>query len=430
MSGVSSDPRIADLITATRMLAQAQDASGGLAEGAQARKAATLAGLLAAQAAQRFGAGDYAEAILADVDGLLAAGPGSKPDFSRSRDALRAPEDGAPFFFFGPLRLANGGRTGWRFETFLALRDEPRDAPYQAMYARFPHPKNICQSSHLLAGTEGLTRGNNIVFFPENVAAPDTPSAQAYAVFFFNKFHDIFHGITIPTWDAVGDPAQLAASRTVDRRRFYEARCVWGYLHDYHHHRGARPFDEHIATKTRWFTGLLEELKVDLASYLTCREGEVPCADMVAEFIVFDRMFRYPTEPDWARNFDAGTGLLLASFLHERGALRLVRGRLSVDFDALDEAAEEFVAEVEAIEALDDEAYLAAAKALVREHLPESATEGARFDAPPILAGSPFAGRIGRAPVIPFRFDGRALGAEGAGAMARLFADEAMLRAS
>ncbi|MCG6121990.1 MAG: DUF6421 family protein [Microvirga sp.] len=409
---VASDPQIADLIAATSLLAQTQTMSGGLIDGAPARKAAALAGRLAAQVASRFGADDYGAAILADIDGWLAAGADAKPDFSRSRDALRAPEDGAPFFFFGPLRLANGGRAGWRFETFLALRDEPQDAPYRAMYARYPHPKNICQSSHLLAGTEGLARGNNIVFFPENIAAPDTPSAQAYAVFFFNKFQDIFHGLTIPSWDAVGDPAQLTASRTTDRRRYYEARCVWGYLHDYHHHRGARPFDEHIATKTRWFTGLLEELKVDLASYLNCRAGDVPCADMVAEFIVFDRMFRYPTEADWARNFDAGTGLLLASFLHDRGALRLVGGRLSLDFDALDEAAAEFIRRVETIEALDDDAYIAAAKALVREHLPESTIEGARFDAPAILARSPFAGRIGRAPTIAFRFDGRALGAQ------------------
>ncbi|GGK18904.1 DUF6421 family protein [Salinarimonas ramus] len=401
--------RLADAVGAV----QARDGSlPGGADGERARESARRAAGIAADIATSLGAPEQARTIVADTMDWLAAGASKRPDFSRTRDAMRAPDDGRPFFFFGPLRLANGGRTGYRFETFLAMREEPTDAPYRALYEAYPHPKNICQSAHLLAGSAGLTRGNNIVFFPENIAAPDVPDRQLYALFFFNKFKRIYGTITVPTWDAVGNADALRTSRDADPRRLYEARCVWGYLHDYYHHRGPRPFDEQIGLKTRWFTGLLEELKVDLASYLACRKGGVPQGDTVADFILFDRTMRYPGEPDWSRNFDSGTGLLLLAHLHEAGALEVgADGRLVLDLDGVDAAAASFVSRVEALEALDDARYLAAAEAMVRHYLPAPEGEEIRFGAPAFLRASAFAERIGKAPSVSFTFEEEACGA-------------------
>jgi hypothetical protein len=265
------------------------------------------------------------------------------------------------------------------------------------LHERFPHPKNICQSTHLLDGSAGLKAGNNIVFFPENIRASRPLAAQAYALFFFNKFAAIYRGVTVPTWDAVGDPRALEHSRLDDERDVYEARCVWGYLHDCFHHRGARPFDEQIGLKTKWFTGLLEELKVDLQSFLACLEGGVPHGPAVAEFILFERLLRYPQEPDCHRNFDAGTGLLLFEHLAREGALRVEAGRLRLDRTRLPAAADAFVRRVEAIEALDDAAYLEQAQAFVRNHLPEPET-GGRFGSPASVLASPFAPFLARGP--------------------------------
>lgn len=147
--------------------------------------------------ARRFGQEIYGSALASDLK-KWGEDTGKSPNFSASRDALVAPEDGAPFFFLGPLRLANGGRKGWRFETFLSQREEPYSSAYQELYARFPHPKNICQFSHLLSGSQGIMHGNNMVFFPENVQASRPLVGQEYAVFFFNKFHDIYNKITLP----------------------------------------------------------------------------------------------------------------------------------------------------------------------------------------------------------------------------------------
>lgn len=403
---------IDELVALTTGIGAAQARDGALPatpEGDAARASLPRAVDLAGAVAREIGMDAYADALASDTAAWLASGARDKPDYTATRDALRAPDDGKPFFFFGPLRLANGGRTGYRFECFLAVREEPTDAPYRALYEAYPHPKNICQSAHLVTGTPGLTTGNNIVFFPENVAARAIPDKQLYALFFFNKFRSIYGTLTVPTWDAVGTPESLRASRLPDPRAMYEARCVWGYLHDYFHHRGPRAFDEQIGIKTRWFTGLLEELKVDLASYRTCRSGGVPQGDVVAEFILFDRSMRYPGEPDWSRNFDSGTGLLLLARLHESGALRVADGRLALDLDAVDEAADAFVAEVEALERLPDDDYLEAAEAMVRRYLPPPGPDEIRFGAPAFLRETAFGAHIGTAPTIPFAFDEAAL---------------------
>ena len=331
----------------------------------------------------------YATALRQDIASWQARGLDTSPDFARARDAIHAPEDGMPFFFLGPLRLANGARPGWRFETFLSLREEPSDPAYLALYRRYPHPSNICQSSHLLAGSSGLTRGNNIVFFPENIKASIPVDRQKYAIFFFNKFRRIFNEITIPAVQAATQDLKVENPTGDDPRACYKARCVWGYLHDYFHHQGPRPFDTQVAIKTRWTTGLLEEIKVDLQSLLACLRDDVVDGRAVAEFILLDRAFRYPLEPDWNRNFDSGTGLILLARLIEAGAARLTdTGRVRIDPDRLMGAAERFIFEIEALERLDDEGYPAGAKALVRRYLPEPGDAGARFDRPSPLAGS------------------------------------------
>jgi hypothetical protein len=333
----------------------------------------------------------FGAAFCADAERWRQAGLATPPDFTAARDAIRPPDDGEPFFFAGPLRLANGGREGWRFETFLSLREEPGDAAYVDLYQRFPHPANICQSSHLIAGSRGLLEGNNIVFFPENIQAATPVARQAYAVFFFNKFHRIFNEITLPAAHRATSGIGIANPTAPDPRACYKARCVWGYLHDYFHHQGPRPFNRHVSIKTRWFTGLLEEIKVDLQSLLACRAGGIPDGDAVAEFILLDRAFRYPLEPDWYRNFDSGTGLILLAMLEEHGALLLLPdGRLEIHADALENAARHFIDEVEAIEQENDDNYLARAKNLVRRYLPEGAG-GQRFARPSVVEAAALA---------------------------------------
>ncbi|MEE1930128.1 DUF6421 family protein [Streptomyces sp. TRM 70351] len=319
---------------------------------------------------------EQADALAADIDDWLAAGLGTPPHFARSRDALRPPEDGAAVFFLAPLTSTNSAPpVGRRLECFHALRREPAALP--ALMTTHPHPRNNCQSLILVTGSEGFARGNCLVFFPENVAARDKVAEQPYAMFFYNKMRKIHETYALPGAAAVLTPESLPrASTGLAPRPCYEARAVWGYLHDSLHYQGLWPFDQHITLKMNWFVGLLEETKVDAKTVLACAGGGIPHAREQIDMILLERVFRYPQADDATRNFDSGTGVFLYSWLRAHGALTGSPhdgGLLHLDHDKTLGALREYVATVEGIEAevTTDDAYRAAARKLVRTFLPE-----------------------------------------------------------
>ncbi|MET8630571.1 DUF6421 family protein [Kitasatospora sp. NPDC004669] len=324
---------------------------------------------------RRHGRPEQAEALIADVDGWLAAGLDTPPHFGRSRDVLQAPADGSTVFFLAPLQSTNSAPpVGKRLDFFFALRKEPDALPELAL--SYPHPKNNCQSLILLAGSAGFAQGNCIVFFPENVAAHDKITEQPYAMFFYNKFRRIHETYALPGAAAVLTADSLPrASSDLAPEVCFEARAIWGYLHDSMHYQGLWPFDQHISLKMNWFVGLLEEIKVDAKTALACADGGAPFAQQQIDMILLERIFRYPQADDATRNFDSGTGVFLYSWLREYGALTgspAEGGLLHLDQDKALAALREFVATVERLEAAvaTDDDYRAAAKDLVRRHLP------------------------------------------------------------
>lgn len=321
-----------------------------------------------------------ADALAADIDGWLAAGLDTPPHFARSRDALTAPADGGWAAFLAPVQTTNSvPPVGKRLEFFLVRRKEPDVLPELAV--RYPHPKNNCQATVLLAGSEGFARGNCLVFFPENVAAHDKVAGQAYAIFFFNKFRHIHETYAVPSARAVLTPESMPrASTGMPPEVCYQARALWGYLHDYFHHQGPWPLDEHVKLKMNWFIGVLEELKVDARTVLACHDETVPYAREQIAMILLERMFRYPLDARAVRNFDAGTGVFLYSWLRERRALADHGSRLSLSYDAVIDGLRELAGTIEAMEAAatTPEEYRTAARELVRTHLREGA-EGDRY---------------------------------------------------
>ncbi|MCG7498655.1 DUF6421 family protein [Vibrio sp. Of7-15] len=374
-----------DIVVLTNKLAALQNEQGQIAKADEKKAIVIIEQLLnflrSDQAA--FISEGYRLSLIADITTWVDKGVDKQPEFGVSRDALELPDNGGLFYFLGPLRLANGNRNGWKFETFLSLRDEPSSPQYQEMYNKYPHPKYICQSSHLLIGSKGLMESNNIVFFPENIQSKSPVERQKYAVFFFNKFYRTYNSISVPVAETFFDKSFIKNRTKGNVQENYEARCVWGYLHDYYHHMGPRPFDEHIDIKTKWYSGLLEEIKVDLQTLLCCLQDEtIPYRLEVAEFILVDRMFRYPVERNWSRNFDSGTGLLMLSWFKEAQALLVNKaGKMHLDLAQLEPVAKDIIDSITAIELLENSSYLAQARELVATHLcVKDRTKSAYFD--------------------------------------------------
>jgi hypothetical protein len=171
-------------------------------------------------------------------------------------------------------------------------------------------------------------------------------------------------------------------SAELDEESTYRARCMWGYLHDYHHYRGPRPWDQAMDLKLKFFPGLLEEIKVDAETGMLCgRDERVPFGRDVVEMMLLERLFRYPAQPDAPTNFDAGTGLLMFEWLAANGGgITVTPEGTVVDVDACLAGLEGLVDEILDLEGLPDAEYVAAAERFVRRFVAPG--EGRRLSVP------------------------------------------------
>ncbi|GGQ69889.1 DUF6421 family protein [Couchioplanes azureus] len=301
------------------------------------------------------------EATVHDVRAWSASDFRDPPAFDATRDAVPAPRDREAAAFVGPVTLPNGdGSSGAFLEAFTVVRQDP-DCIAQ-LQAAYPHPNAVFQSTRLLSASPGLRDGNCVVFFPENIPTVTPTVDQTFAWFFFNRHVDIYAGTLDIVSRLCADGSPFAGERQlcsvgVDPEDVYQARCVWGYLHDYFHHTGPRPLDQNLALKTKWRTGVLEELKVDMKSAIACLEEPVPYGEIIFEYIVLERLFRYPAEPRPFRNFDSGTGFALGTWLAEHKLFTVGdEGRRTLGSKAeIAASVRELVRSIEEIETIEDD---------------------------------------------------------------------------
>ncbi|WP_375616209.1 MULTISPECIES: hypothetical protein [unclassified Bartonella] len=103
-------------------------------------------------------------------------------------------------------------------------------------------------------------------------------------------------------------------SRNLSKEEIYDMRCLWGTIITTMHitpDTRPRPLDKNLYIKLNWFTGLLEETKVDLITMRIMLKGCSKIWKERIEFVLLERIFRYPKGSDQHITFDADTGLLL-----------------------------------------------------------------------------------------------------------------------
>lgn len=133
-----------------------------------------------------------------------------------------------------------------------------------------------------------------------------------------------------------------------------------------------------------FFAGILEEVKVDCQAILTLWERQYDGWEEIIEFVLYERLLRYPSQHNATRNFDSGTGYFLFSWMIENGR-SIQKGeekRVSLDLPRCMDDLRKLVAEIEQLEEIeDDTAYKEAAERYVRQYLPPG-REGERFSVP------------------------------------------------
>ena len=297
-----------------------------------------------------------------DLAKWRAAGLDSVPLFDASRDAIEGPGDKELSLFAGPAFMPNSGTRAPLFQLVLIMRDEPESL--DEVRRTYPHLQSACQSTRVLTGSRHAREGQCVVLFPENVLASSAVIRQKFAWFFMNKHVptyqwtlDRIHERCGGNLFAEGDPL---ASPQLDHEGVYDTRCCWAHLHEHHHQVGPRPLARNLALKTQAYTGLLEEMKVDCQSVQAClRDATIPYRWEVIEFVLFDRLFRYPCADDAERNDDSGAGILMGTWLLRHGVVTPAGdGRVQLASRAeAGRAIDELVGEILALEELDEAAY-------------------------------------------------------------------------
>jgi len=265
-----------------------------------------------------YGADQVADAFAQDTALWLEDGLDRPPDFSHTVHAFPRTHLGQPVFALACVKTPNGPEPKGNFwETFLAIRDQPAELP--EVQRQWPMDQNAPESARLLIGSHGFANGACVVFFHENVAASDF-GTSSFAICFHNRYFGLFRGITLRRVHAMWPSSewQCASAKAPD---MYAVAGIRSHLHDYYHMQGPLPLSQHLQLKTTFVSGIVEELRVDLEAVLA---GQASCSDwaeMLAEFVLLERMFRYPAQNDALRNFDAASGVLLYEYFRRCGVV-------------------------------------------------------------------------------------------------------------
>jgi len=339
------------------------------------------------------------EAFDHDLEEWRCAGLESVPRFDASRDVIEGPDDKETALFPGPAFMPNSDTRAPLFQLVLVMRDEPDSL--HSVRADYPHPESACQMIRVLAGSRHARDGQCVVLFPENILASTKITRQKFAWFFMNKHIPVYQWTLAQIRERCGDnlfaEGEPLASPKLDADGMYDTRCCWAHLHEHHHQFGPRPLARNLSLKTQWHTGLLEELKVDCQSLQAClRDTAMPYRREVFEFILFDRLFRYPTAVDALRNSDAGAGVLLGTWLLRQGALKGGDGWVQLASRAeTARAVGALIGEILALEELDDAAYTKEAERFALSVLDPPARADDQYTKPADWLASVFASGAG-----------------------------------
>jgi hypothetical protein len=285
---------------------------------------------------------EYLEQVVTDLGAWVESGLG-KPDFRAALELYRPEKD----------------RRNNRQDLVLFPMYTPNaslDTRLEALIVHVPWPDWIAQLEKTLYSNDkyvpvqlvDYTEGYNsecAVLFPETVSISGKP---------INNFGGIFCDRESRRFQAYVRKAIAATNLPLhpdlecllnSLPLIQDTYILWDLVHDRSHALGELPFDPFlIRQRAPYWMYALEELRVDLNAFreaVKLSQNGFPFARYVTYAILFDRIFRFAIVGTRVKNYDGLGGQILFAFLHHKGTLRWMDGRLFVDWEGLADAVEE-----------------------------------------------------------------------------------------
>jgi len=287
----------------------------------------------------------YLAQVAVDLRRWLGDGCG-KPDFGASL-ALFRPElvrsDGIEHLVVFPMYTPNGS-PDTRFEALIVRTPWPE---FVARLERGGYDNAKFVPVQLVDHTAGYG-GECAVLFPETVSVAERPT-NYFGGIFCDRESARFQRSTrraaaVLRIDLPPDAAALVENGDLSR----DVYILWDMIHDRWHSHGDLPFDPFmIRQRLPYWMYSLEELRVDLATYVTVGElvdNGFAFARYVRYGVLFDRILRFPITGNRVRNYDGLGGQLLFAYLHKNEVVRWTDNRLLIDWERVDDAVAELKA--------------------------------------------------------------------------------------
>ncbi|MBO8162790.1 MAG: hypothetical protein H0Z34_03595 [Brevibacillus sp.] len=326
---IESQPWFASMRTIVQTcneLRNMQAEHGGFNSSDIGRGLAGIERLLAAlQEVEPYFASPYLRALRADLDGWVRGGLSNRPKFDQSLEAYQQTENHSFGFGLFPIRDVTRKTSSVRLEAFVYYRNEhPLLDEFRRQYRDQRY-----QAAELLLASEGIADNNVFTLFPEAVSVNRVADQKQFALFFHNKYLDIFFQITKPlgrflirqplaVWEASPD-------------QIYDARTISSYLHDLYHYSGPLPLDQFLRVKSSMLASCLEEIRVDTHVYLLLSERKEELCHLAAEILLLDRVYRYSFTDEPAESFDCLTNYFFFSYLLTHGGVRFTDKQLTYE---------------------------------------------------------------------------------------------------
>ena len=181
----------------------------------------------------------------------------------------------------------------------------------------------------ITSSTDGFKAPLAVAVFGENYVGVK-PEDHHRAYYFIDKFVERFRAHTLPTifehWSADAFPDLVAADDTL----ISQAAAIWVHMHEYHHRTGFLPLPRFLNLKDTRNGAGAEELRVDIVSVTTLCDSNTsdPILRCAIQFIIAERLVRYPLQASPYDNYDARSSVALSNYLVRQQALSTQGGRL------------------------------------------------------------------------------------------------------
>jgi len=149
------------------------------------------------------------------------------------------------------------------------------------------------------------------------------PSDEYKAYYFIDKFVDRFKSITLPEILRSWSPTAFPDLQEADDTALYSASATWVTMHEAYHRLGYLPIPEFLYEKSTRNGGGAEEMRVDLLSCVKLgrQMAHDPEAQLAFQYILAERLIRYPLQSPPSENYDARASVALFSYLCRKGVI-------------------------------------------------------------------------------------------------------------